>query len=347
MSLGADATDEQRQKAREYKAQALDTAEALKKQAQAERDKQAAQSNFSSLQSQASPVASVESQFQQQIEQLNQYAALYPQKIAEVEAVRASIEEQYRQKRLDAQWQELSQMNIGFGMLTSAVDAFGGNASNVITGLITGTMSAQDAMRSLGNTMLNSVVNALVQVGVEALKNFIIGQTLGAASTAASVGMATTTAAAWAPAAALASLASFGANSAPAMAGIASTVGLAQGLALAGARYNGGPVSAGSMYQVGERGKPEIYQASTGKQYMIPGDNGRVISNKEMTAGGGGGVVINIQNYTSSSVDAQAGTDANGGVTVDVIVADLNNGGPISNAITSNMNVKRTPRGQG
>lgn len=348
MSLGADATDEQRQKAREYKAQALDTAEALKKQAQAERDKQAAQSNFSSLQSQASPVASVESQFQQQIEQLNQYAALYPQRIAEVEAVRASIEEQYRQKRLDAQWQELSQMNIGFGMLTSAVDAFGGNASNVITGLITGTMSAQDAMRSLGNTMLNSVVNALVQVGVEALKNFIIGQTLGAASTAASVGMATTTAAAWAPAAALASLASFGANSAPAMAGIASTVGLAQGLALAGARYNGGPVSAGSMYQVGERGKPEIYQASTGKQYMIPGDNGRVISNKDMTSGGGGcAPILNIYNYSSASVDAQAMQNGDGSWTLEAFIADMNNGGPASNAITSNMNVKRTPRGQG
>lgn len=347
MSLGGDATDEQRQKARDYKAQALDTAEALKKQAQAERDKQAAQSNFSNLQSQASPVAGVESQFQQQMEQLNQYATLYPQKIAEVEAVRASIEEQYRQKRLEAQWQELSQMNIGFGMLTSAVDAFGGNASNVITGLITGTMSAQDAMRSLGNTMLNSVVNALVQVGVEALKNFIIGQTLGAAATAAGVTQAATLSAAWAPPAALASLASFGANSIPAMAGIVSTVGLAQGLALTGMRYNGGPVNADGLYQVGERGKPEIYQASTGKQYMIPGDNGRVISNKEMNAGGGGGVVINIQNYSSSSVDAQAGTDANGGVTVDVIVADLNNGGPISNAITSNMNVKRTPRGQG
>ncbi|ADF60902.1 tape measure protein [Enterobacter cloacae] len=347
MSLGADATDEQRQKARDYKAQALDTAEALKKQAQAERDKQAAQSNFSSLQSQASPVAGVESQFQQQMEQLNQYATLYPQKIAEVEAVRASIEEQYRQKRLEAQWQELSQMNIGFGMLTSAVDAFGGNASNVITGLITGTMSAQDAMRSLGNTMLNSVVNALVQVGVEALKNFIIGQTLGAASTAASVGMATTTATAWAPAAALASLASFGANSAPAMAGIASTVGLAQGLALAGARYNGGPVSAGSMYQVGERGKPEIYQASTGKQYMIPGDNGKVISNKEMTAGGGGGVILNINNYSSASVDAQATQGSDGTWTIDAFIADMNNGGPASQAITSNLNVKRTPRGQG
>lgn len=346
MSLGADATDEQRQKAREYKAQALDTAEALKKQAQAERDKQAAQSNFSSLQSQASPVASVESQFQQQIEQLNQYAALYPQKIAEVEAVRASIEEQYRQKRLDAQWQELSQMNIGFGMLTSAVDAFGGNASNVITGLITGTMSAQDAMRSLGNTMLNSVVNALVQVGVEALKNFIIGQTLGAAATAAGASQAAILATAWAPAAAMASLASFGANSVPAMTGIASTVGLAQGLALTGMRYNGGPVNAGGLYQVGERGKPEIYQASTGKQYMIPGDNGKVISNKDMTSGGGVSVIINVQNMTSATFDAQATNNGDGTITVDAIIADLNNGGPISQAITGNTTAKRTPRGQ-
>ncbi|HDC4767872.1 TPA: tape measure protein [Enterobacter asburiae] len=277
----------------------------------------------------------------------DQFVAAKAATDAQYLALKTAQENQFNEQMTAAQWQLLSQQGLGYEMLTSAVDAFSGNASNALTGLITGTMSAQDAMRSLGNTMLNSVVNALVQVGVEALKNFIIGQTLGAASTAASVGMATTTAAAWAPAAALASLASFGENSAPAMAGIASTVGLAQGLALAGARYNGGPVSAGSMYQVGERGKPEIYQASTGKQYMIPGDNGRVISNKEMTAGGGGGVVINIQNYSSSSVDAQAGTDANGGVTVDVIVADLNNGGPISNAITSNMNVKRTPRGQG
>ncbi|MFG1162931.1 MULTISPECIES: tape measure protein [Enterobacteriaceae] len=277
----------------------------------------------------------------------DQFVAAKAATDAQYLALKTAQENQFNEQMTAAQWQLLSQQGLGYEMLTSAVDAFSGNASNALTGLITGTMSAQDAMRSLGNTMLNSVVNALVQVGVEALKNFIIGQTLGAASTAASVGMATTTATAWAPAAALASLASFGANSAPAMAGIASTVGLAQGLALAGARYNGGPVSAGSMYQVGERGKPEIYQASTGKQYMIPGDNGKVISNKDMQGGGGINVVLNIQNYNGSSIDAQASSDGNGGVTVDVIVADLNNGGPISNAITSNMNVKRTPRGQG
>ncbi|MCM7958771.1 tail protein (tape measure), partial [Enterobacter hormaechei] len=152
---------------------------------------------------------------------------------------------------------------------------------------------------------------------------------------------------AWAPAAAMASLASFGANSVPAMAGIASTVGLAQGLALTGMRYNGGPVNAGGLYQVGERGKPEIYQASTGKQYMIPGDNGRVISNKDMQSGSG--VIINniVQNYTSATVDSQGTVNSDGSITLTTIIADLNNGGPISQGITSNFNVKRTPNGQG
>ena len=277
----------------------------------------------------------------------DQFVAAKAATDAQYLALKTAQENQFNEQMTAAQWQLLSQQGLGYEMLTSAVDAFSGNASNALTGLITGTMSAQDAMRSLGNTMLNSVVNALVQVGVEALKNFIIGQTLGAAATAAGASQAAILATAWAPAAAMASLASFGANSVPAMTGIASTVGLAQGLALTGMRYNGGPVNAGGLYQVGERGKPEIYQASTGKQYMIPGDNGKVISNKDMQGGGGINVVLNVQNYNGSSIDAQASPDGNGGVTVDLIVADLNNGGPISNAITSNMNVKRTPRGQG
>ncbi|MGA4510498.1 tail protein (tape measure) [Enterobacter hormaechei] len=218
---------------------------------------------------QVDPVQQLANQHAQQlalIQQFEQQGLLAHQNAL---ALKNAADTQYEQQRTAAQWELLSQQSLGYSMLTSAVDAFSGNASNALTGLITGTMSAQDAMRSLGNTMLNSVVNALVQVGVEALKNFIIGQTLGAAATAAGASQAAILATAWAPAAAMASLASFGANSVPAMTGIASTVGLAQGLALTGMRYNGGPVNAGGLYQVGERGKPEIYQASTGKQYMI------------------------------------------------------------------------------
>lgn len=51
---------------------------------------------------------------------------------------------------------------------------------------------------------------------------------------------------------------------------------------------------------------PEIYRASNGSQYMIPGDNGKVISNKDLNSGSaGGGVVVNINNYTGATVDAQ------------------------------------------
>ncbi|CVH20062.1 Phage-related minor tail protein [Serratia marcescens] len=251
-------------------------------------------------------------------------------------ALRTAADRQYEQQRTEAQWQLLSQQSLGYDMLTSAVDAFSGNASNAITGLLTGTMSAQEAMRSLGNTILNSVINSIVQVGVEALKNYILGQTLGAASVASSVGMAATTASAWAPAAAMASLATLGANAVPAAAGITSTVGLAGGLALAGARYNGGPVSAGAMYQVGERGKPEIYQASTGKQYMIPGDNGKVISNKQITGGGSAAPTIIIENYSSGAgvMDTQASKGADGADVVRIVLADLQQGGQISQGIS-------------
>lgn len=261
-------------------------------------------------------------------------------------ALKNAADTQYEQQRTAAQWEILSQQSLGYNMLTSAVDAFSGNASNAITGLLTGTMSAQEAMRSLGNTILNSVINSIVQVGVEALKNYILGQTIGAASVASSVGMAATTASAWAPAAALASLATLGTNAAPASAGITSTVGLASGLALAGARYNGGPVSAGSMYQVGEKGKPEIYQASTGKQYMIPGDNGRVISNKDMNGGGGLNVQVVINNQASNAEPQYMGaTQSDGNYVLEFLISDAERNGPYISTLQSTLGLSRKANG--
>ncbi|ELE6819212.1 hypothetical protein RMT14_003796 [Escherichia coli] len=67
-----------------------------------------------------------------------------------------------------------------------------------------------------------------------------------------------------------------------------------RGIAFGGGRYNGGAVAAGSLYKVGEHGKPEIFQASNGSQYMIPGEGGRVIPNRDI--GGGGGITLNVTN---------------------------------------------------
>lgn len=266
----------------------------------------------------------------------------------------------YEQERIAAQWEIFRNQNAGTEALAASIDALAGNASNALTGIITGSMTASDAMRSLGSTVLNSLVNTFVQMGVEWVKSAIMGGTAqksaivsttavqnAAVGTqlAVSSGAAAATTAAWTPAAIMASIASMGTA---AKIGLAAVAVLGVG-ALAGKRKNGGPVSAGGMYQVGEGGMPEIYQASTGKQYMIPGDNGKVISNKDMTAGGGGiqvSVIFNDMSSGQHMYDARA-TQAGNTLTVEAFVADMNNGGIMSQAITGNTTAKRTPRGQG
>jgi hypothetical protein len=195
-------------------------------------------------------------------------------------------------------WEEWAQQNAA---TQAAAAASGSVASNALTGIITGSMSASDAMRSIGMTVLNSVVNSFVQMGIEWVKSAIMGQ---AAQTAA---IGTVTAVQTAAVATQTATSTARQRQRPqhglrrpscphCFMGTAAAIGLGAvagviGANLLGKRKNGGPVTAGGMYQVGEGGMPEIYQASTGKQYMIPGDNGKVISNKDMTAGGGGGVI--------------------------------------------------------
>lgn len=274
-------------------------------------------------------------------------------------ALRNEADTLYEQQRIAAQWEIWRNQNTGNQLLAASFESLAGNASNAFTGILTGSMSAQEAMQSLASNALNSLINGFVQMGVDWVKSAVMGaaaqtsaiatttaaQTAGlATTTAASTTAATTTMAVWTPAAAVASIGSFGGAAAIGIAALIAAMAVAGGLA--GKRKNGGPVAAGSMYQVGEGGMPEIYRASTGKQYMIPGDNGRVISNKQMTSGSSGEsvpVYINIQNYTGATVDAQASQDGNG-VTIDMIVADINQGGRVSQAIQQNHQAPRKAR---
>ncbi|EPV5026733.1 phage tail tape measure protein [Enterobacter hormaechei] len=271
--------------------------------------------------------------------------------------LRANADKEYEQARVAAQWEIFRNQSAGNAAIAASVDSLAGNASNAFTGLITKSMDAEEAAKSLGRTVLNSLVNTFVQMGSEWVKSAIMGSTTQQAAIAATtsaqvagIGVqsaASTTAAAastaaWTPAAIMSSVASFGGAVAiglGAMAGI---------LALSGKRKNGGPVSAGGMYQVGEGGMPEIYQASTGKQYMIPGDNGKVISNKDMQSGSGiqVSVIFNDMSSGQHMYDARA-TQTGNALTVEAFVADMNNGGVMSQAIIGNTTAKRTPRGQG
>jgi hypothetical protein len=260
----------------------------------------------------------------------------------------------YKTNLINAQWEIWSNQSTLNQALAASLDALGNNASSALSGIITGTQSASDAVSSLASSVVNQLVNSFVQMGIQWVKSAIMGQaaqtsaiaTVSAVQNAAvgtqlavSTGAAAATTAAWTPAAIMASIASMGTAAKIGLAAVAA-LGVA---AIAGKRKNGGPVSAGSMYQVGENGLPEIFQASNGNQYMIPGDSGRVISNKDISGGGSGVVVYNnvINNSSGATATSTATDNGDGTVTIETIVADIENGGPISQAITSNTTATR------
>ncbi|WP_312973361.1 tape measure protein [Atlantibacter sp.] len=273
-------------------------------------------------------------------------------------ALRNAANTQYEQQRVAAQWEIYRSQSVANEATAAAFDGLANSASNALTGIITGSMSASEALRSVGNTVLNEVINTFVQMGVQQAKSAIMGATAQnaaiatttaaqvgslATTTAASTASAATTTAAWTPAALVASIGSFGGAAAIGLGALVAA--LAVGKGLSGKRKNGGPIQAGGMYQVGEGDKPEIFRANNGSQYMVSGDNGTMLSNKEITGGGGnGGVVVNINNYTTANVQTNS-RDEGGMQYVDIFIQDMDRGGPMSSAMQSTFGLSRNANG--
>lgn len=339
------------------------TSEQLEAQHQVNLAKIRAQQTVSPMQEargQIDPVQQLANQHAQELALIQQFETQKGQITQRGLELMNAANTQYEQQRIAAQWALFTQQSVGYEALGAAVDAFGNQASNALTGVITGSMSANDALSSIGSTILNDVINTFVQMGLQQAKSAIMGasvqQATIAATTATQVGaLATTTAAstasagttmaAWLPAALVASVGSFGAA---AIIGGAALVGaFALSKTLAGGRKNGGPVSAGSMYQVGEGGMPEIYKASNGSQYMIPGDNGSVISNKDLQGSGSGSlqVVNNVYNYASGvSVDTRSSQNGSE-LLIETFITDMETGGPMSSQMESTYGLRRQALG--
>ncbi|HDU4533566.1 TPA: tail protein (tape measure), partial [Klebsiella aerogenes] len=306
------------------------------------------------------PVQNLANQHAQQLALIQQYEQQGVIAHTQALALKKAADTQYEQERTNAQWALFTQQSVGYQALGAAVDAFGNQASNALTGIITGSMSASEALQSIGNTILNDVINTFVQMGMQQAKSAVMGATAQnaaiatttaaqvsslATTTAASTSSAAATTAAWTPAALVASIGSFGGAVAIGLGALVAA--LAVGSSLAGKRKNGGPVSAGSMYQVGEGGMPEIYRASNGSQYMIPGDNGSVISNKDLQGSGGGAlqVVNNVYNY-ANGVNVDTRSSQNGGqLVIDTFITDMQNGGPMSSQMQDTFGLRRQANG--
>ncbi|MGJ7268026.1 tape measure protein [Morganella morganii] len=225
---------------------------------------------------------------------------------------------EYEQSRFDAMWSLWKSQNNLNGLMGGAIDSLSSGTATAVSAMLSGTQSAGDAMRNLANTALNTMIQQLMQMAIQALiTRTILGSFMGGLGAIPNLSAV--------------------ANSVTALSGITAANNVySQSSKIAGARYAGGPVSAGEMYRVGEGGKPEIFKASNGNQYMIPGDNGKVISNRDI-GGGQVPVTVNINDYSSGGnrIDTQARQDSNG-MTIDVFIADMDNKGPMHSAITRN-----------
>lgn len=245
------------------------------------------------------PIANLQLERQKRLAVIEEYEA-QENSVHEVALqARAELDKQYNDGLAAAAEERFRNQSEWNNMLMDSLDAVGASASSSIVGLINGTQTASEAMANLGNAILSSVVSGLTQMGVEYLKNMIIGQTASAATIATASATGAAIAAAYAPAAAMASLASFGANSVPAMSGITTTVASTQALALTGFREQGGQMNAGGSYLVGERGPEIIKMAGAGRAVNASQTRQQLNGNN---SGNSGPANISIINNTSAQI---------------------------------------------
>ncbi len=272
------------------------------------------------------PVQRLANQHAQELELIQQFEQQKTITEQEALALRNAANNTYEKQRIEAQWEIFRNQSTTNELMAAAVDGFASQAASSMTGLINGTQSATEAFKNLGNAILNSVIQALVEVGIQYLKNAAMAMIADKMTSNSSQQAGAQTAAAWAPAAAAASIATFGGA---AIAGIAGMVAaFAIGAALAGKRKNGGTVGAGGAYRVGEGNLPEFMQTKNGL-IMIPGDKGRVFSNKDVT---GGSPTIQKASTgkeylpTSSASSSQSGDSSKRSIQVNIQLIDQTTG---------------------
>lgn len=246
--------------------------------------------------------------------------------------------------------------SAGNAAMVEGFEALATSGGQALAGLLSGTTSLKDAMGGVANTVLNEVIGSFVKSGIEWAKvqagkmlatkateaaelggiaavttaqNIATG-TIAATTTTAAATTGTAVAGSMAPAAGLSSIASFGGAAVIGGAALLATMALAKS---AGGRQYGGGVQAGSMYRVNETGAPEIFNAANGRQYMMPNSRGEVVSNKDATAGngGGGGVVVNIQNYSGAQI-SQSQSTVDRQQVIDIVIGDMMQDGKIARA---------------
>jgi lambda family phage tail tape measure protein len=224
--------------------------------------------------------------------------------------------------------------------VTGTLDSLSGGLADTFMSILDGTKSVGDAFADLGAMMVEAVVGALVKMAAQWLVyqavQLLVGSTTSAASIAQASLTGTAIAAAYAPAAALASLASFGTNSIPATAAILSTTAVAEGVALAGMAHDGidaVPQTGTWLLQKGERVTTAQTSAKLDKTL-----------NDIKSPTGMGNTTVNLIEDASRAGQSERSRGPDGDEQLDVFVADLLGDGRTAQAFERKYNLSTVGR---
>ncbi|HFE4459001.1 TPA: tape measure protein [Escherichia coli] len=219
------------------------------------------------------------------------------------EAQQRQAQLEYEQQIRDLKWEQWQAQSDTNGLIGACVSGLKGGMGNALTGLLNGTQSLSEVFANLGSSILNTVGNKLSEIAANWIADQLMMETQSkatqASTTAGAVAAQGEIAAAAAPAAAATAASTGGSWAAAGAAALSAIMSLATSI-FGGGRYNGGSVNGGSLYRVGEHGIPELFQTSNGRQYMIPGENGRVIPGRDLFNGGGINMPVNITVQTTN-----------------------------------------------
>ncbi|MGH6151173.1 tape measure protein [Escherichia coli] len=226
------------------------------------------------------------------------------------EAQQRQAQLEYEQQIRDLKWEQWQAQSDTNGLIGACVSGLKGGMGNALTGLLNGTQSLSEVFANLGSSILNTVGNKLSEIAANWIADQLMMETQSkatqASTTAGAVAAQGQIAAAAAPAAAATAASTGGSWAAAGAAALSAIMSLATSI-FGGGRYNGGSVNGGSLYRVGEHGIPELFQTSNGRQYMIPGENGRVIPGRDLFNGGGINMPVNITVQTTNGFSDEDG----------------------------------------
>ena len=250
---------------------------------------------------QVDPVQALENEHKRKLALIQEFEREKSMSEQNAIALREAANHQYEQNRINAQWEIWRNQSDANEFLASSLEGLANSATSTISGLVSGTMTATQAMQNFANVILSEAIGSLVQMGMQYVKNSIVAQSTSAATTATQITAAEALAIAYQPAAMLASIATQGSAATIGAESYITALGAMKAYTIAGAREHGGPVTANSMYRVGEGNKPEILMQG-GRQYLIPGENGQVLSNRQINSDNGNNIQWNfiVQNYASN-----------------------------------------------